>query len=120
MLEAGISLVAVNLPSLWLLFTKMIPEKVAQSLRSVRSLHSLQRSDPSFGTGAGTSNTRLNCKPEASSSIDSGRPNLLPDLAQARFHSQTAGERLSGDLNDRMYESYAMHKVEIQQRREQP
>ncbi|KAF2149148.1 hypothetical protein K461DRAFT_324553 [Myriangium duriaei CBS 260.36] len=37
MLEAGISLLAVNLPSLWLLMTTTIPQKVVGSLRSVRS-----------------------------------------------------------------------------------
>ncbi|KUI67586.1 hypothetical protein VM1G_02813 [Cytospora mali] len=42
MLEIGISLVAVNLPSLWLLFTSISPEKVARSIRSVLSLASLR------------------------------------------------------------------------------
>lgn len=42
MLETGISLVAVNLPSLWLLFTSVTPEKVIRTIRSVLSLESLR------------------------------------------------------------------------------
>ncbi|KAF2151900.1 hypothetical protein K461DRAFT_279413 [Myriangium duriaei CBS 260.36] len=41
-LEAGISLVAVNLPSLWLLFSKVVPETALRSIRSVLSLSSLR------------------------------------------------------------------------------
>lgn len=44
MLESGISLVAANLPSLWFLCSKTIPEHVAGSIRSVVSLGSM-RSD---------------------------------------------------------------------------
>ncbi|KAI7778903.1 hypothetical protein LA080_001508 [Diaporthe eres] len=42
MLETGISLVAVNLPSLWLLFTSVTPKKVIRTIRSVLSLESLR------------------------------------------------------------------------------
>ncbi|GAM84880.1 hypothetical protein ANO11243_028820 [Dothideomycetidae sp. 11243] len=34
MLEAGLSLVAVNLPTLWYLFTTVVPEKAQRGLRS--------------------------------------------------------------------------------------
>ena len=45
-LSAGMCLTAVNLPSIWLLFTKgTVPEKV---LRSVRSLVSLRSSSSSY------------------------------------------------------------------------
>jgi hypothetical protein len=42
MLEAGISLVAVNLPTLWFLFHALTPESIIRSLRSVLSLSSLR------------------------------------------------------------------------------
>ncbi|KAF2151498.1 hypothetical protein K461DRAFT_174154 [Myriangium duriaei CBS 260.36] len=44
MLELGISLVAVNLPSLWLLFTSTVPEQALRSIRSVLSISSLRSS----------------------------------------------------------------------------
>lgn len=36
-LEAGLSLIAVNLPSLWVLFSKIMPEKVLHNVRSMIS-----------------------------------------------------------------------------------
>ncbi|MCJ1262144.1 hypothetical protein MMC22_002014 [Lobaria immixta] len=39
-LEAGLSLIAVNLPSLWVLFSKIMPEKVLHNVRSMISLAS--------------------------------------------------------------------------------
>ena len=39
-LEAGLSLIAVNLPSLWFLFSKVTPESVLRSVRSMISLGS--------------------------------------------------------------------------------
>lgn len=37
-LEAGLSLIAVNLPSLWMLFSKIMPEKILRNVRSMISL----------------------------------------------------------------------------------
>jgi len=56
MLEMGISLVAVNLPSLWLLFTQVVPEKVTQGLRSVASLTSIasRRSNSNSNSSPGS------------------------------------------------------------------
>lgn len=42
MLETGISLVAVNLPSLWLLFSSITPQSIIRGLRSMLSIHSLR------------------------------------------------------------------------------
>ena len=39
-LEAGMSLVAVNLPSVWFLFAQITPEKILRSVRSMISLRS--------------------------------------------------------------------------------
>ena len=119
MLEAGMSLMAVNLPSLSLLFTKVIPEKVARSLRSALSLLSLQRSDPDVSSAAtGPSTTRLNRRPETWST-DSGRPALLADPSQARSYPRNTGQQLRGNMDDQMYEAYEMHKVESKGSREQ-
>ena len=119
MLEAGMSLVAVNLPSLWLLFTTTIPEKVARSLRSVISLHSLRHSDPEASSAtAGTSTNRADRRTETSS-IDSGHPALLTDLSQADSYPRKAGQQLRGDMDDQMYEVYAMHDIESKGSREQ-
>ena len=41
-LEAGLSLVAVNLPSLWAYVNKASPERIIASIRSIISLHSLR------------------------------------------------------------------------------
>ncbi|MCJ1432699.1 hypothetical protein MMC27_002056 [Xylographa pallens] len=112
MLEAGMSLVAVNLPSLWLLLTTMIPEQVVQSVRSTLSLHSLRPSDPDvISAPAGSSTTRLNRKTGASSSTDSGRPAIISDLSPSRFHPQRVGQQLRDDLDGRMFETYAMHEA---------
>ena len=39
-LETGLSLIAVNLPSLWFLFSEVSPERVLRSVRSMISLGS--------------------------------------------------------------------------------
>lgn len=44
MLETGISLVAVNLPSLWLLLKSVTLQSIIRGLRSMLSLHSLRSS----------------------------------------------------------------------------
>lgn len=119
MLEAGMSLVAVNLPTLSQLFTTVIPKKVARSLRGAISLFSLQRSDPDVSNAAtGTSTTHLNRKPETSST-DSGRPALFADPSQARSYPRKDGQQLRGDMDDQMYEAYEMHEVDIKGSREQ-
>lgn len=50
MLEQGISLVAVNLPSLWFLLNKITPEKALRSVRSVFSLSSIRSNRSSANT----------------------------------------------------------------------
>ena len=41
-LEAGLSLLAVNLPSLWAYVNKASPESIIASIRSIITLHSLR------------------------------------------------------------------------------
>ena len=48
-LECGLSLIAVNFPSLWYLLSHTSPEKMLQSLQSIISL----RSERSAGSGHG-------------------------------------------------------------------
>lgn len=67
MLESGISLVAVNLPSMWLFFTSLLPEKLVRSVRSMISLHSQRRSD---STTADVESS------DASGSVDK-KPNII-------------------------------------------
>lgn len=55
MLEAGMSLIAMNIPSVWLLCTKVVPEKV---VRSIRSMVSLTSGRSSGGDGTAASPTR--------------------------------------------------------------
>lgn len=46
-LESGMSLIAVNLPSIWYLFAKIKPESVLRSVRSIISLPSSSHSKSS-------------------------------------------------------------------------
>ena len=109
MLEAGMSLVAVNLPSLWLLLTTVVPDKLKHTMFSVLSLRSSGHSDKeAVDKGAGSSSTNL--KRHGPSSTDSQRPVLYSgdDLSYPRFPPHN----LRGDLEDQKYETYAMHKMD--------
>lgn len=84
MLETGISLVAINLPSLWLLFTSIKPEKIVHSLRSVLSLASLRSGgsrgdnhepEQAYGNGGSTTHIR-----PSESSTAMFRPKVLKDV----------------------------------------
>jgi hypothetical protein len=55
-LEAGLSLLAVNLPSLWAIINKTSPERILASLRSIISLRSLRSNHVSH---ASWSHTRI-------------------------------------------------------------
>ena len=109
MLETGMSLVAVNLPSLWLLCTSVIPEKVVRSVRSILSLPSQRGSGGSSGrVGGGESTTRVanNKLP----STDSTRPSLPSNSSQVgRLHNDP--HQFRDDLEGQKYEAYAMHKI---------
>lgn len=112
MLEAGMSLIAVNLPSLWLFFTSLLPEKVVRSIRSVIALASLssQRSnglDRSSATIRNGPATRLGRRPESSSSMYSGHPYTPSDFSVSHYHQQ-----LSGHPEDRNLEEFAMHDTD--------
>lgn len=62
-LECGLSLIAVNLPSLWYLFSNTVPDYILQSVRSIMSL----RSEPSAGHGS-TQPSQLKGRSNSSSS----------------------------------------------------
>ena len=117
MLEAGMSVVAVNLPSLWLFFTSLMPEKLVRSVRSMISLSSLssqRRSDLNSASAAATSSsaTHLGRKPDSSSSINSGRPDFPSDLSQLRYHRQMVEQQLNGTPDGQKVEAIAMHNTE--------
>jgi hypothetical protein len=117
MLEAGMSVVAVNLPSLWLFFTSLMPEKLVRSVRSMISLPSLlsqRRSDLNSASAAATSGsaTHLGRKPDSSSSINSGRPDFPSDLSQLRYHQQMVEQQLNGNPDGQKVEAIAMHNTD--------
>ena len=114
MLEAGMSLVAVNLPSLWLLLTTIIPEKVARSWHSAISLHSLRKNDSNVASGAAVGNysIRLSDKPGTASSTDSGRPYLTTDVSLTPAYAQKTQQQVQDEAVDQTDEAYAMHHVE--------
>ena len=114
MLEAGMSLVAVNLPSLWLLLTKIIPEKVARSWHSALSLHSQRKSESNVARGAAAGNysIRLSDKPGTASSADSRRPYLPTDVSQTPSYPHKTRQQVQDEVVDQTDEAYAMHQVE--------
>ena len=114
MLEAGMSLVAVNLPSLWLLLTKIIPEKVARSWHSALSLHSQRKSNSNVARGAAAGNysIRLSDKPGTASSADSRRPYLPTDVLQTPSYPHKIRQQVQDEAVDQTDEAYPMHQVE--------
>lgn len=68
MLEAGISLLAVNLPSIWLIFVRATPEAILRGMRSVASLTSSNRSNRSNSKGVDEVDGRRRSTTSASSS----------------------------------------------------
>lgn len=73
MLEAGISCVAVNLPSVWMLFASVSPEAVLRSVRSMISLGSLG-SRNSRGSRSKDSTGRSETVFKANPSVESQLP----------------------------------------------
>ena len=89
MLEAGMSLSAVNLPSLWFLFSKKALGISLRSIRSVLSLHSTASSKPSHH------------REYASRSMPK-------DVLDDSF-SVTSRSNLARETKRDPYESFAMH-----------
>ena len=90
MLEAGMSLIAVNLPSLWFLFSKGVLES---SLRSIRSVLSLR-------TSTSTSSKR---------SYKTGRASQTTPSGAAKDSFSGSSSHLTRDADGDTYESFAMH-----------
>ena len=93
-LEAGLSLVAVNLPSLWFLLTKVESDNFLRSFRSMISLHSNRSVDSSRNMGG------IHSHP---SSLD-----------KKRSHSSSSQSRLAHPNADsfRTYATYDLGYVE--------
>ena len=95
MLEGGLALIAVNLPSIWGLFTRVSPEAVLRSVRSMVSLGS---------RGSGDSkNSRTPYKQTKLSPLTSSRDNIIHK--DGREHSADA---------------YTMHDIEMANYTHQP
>lgn len=95
-LEAGLSLIAVNLPSLWVLFSKIMPEKVLPNVRSMISL--------------AASRIRSLSRRGAQSQIYSLPPPLGNEQKTISNSSQCRLAYSNGD--HRFVESCAMHDIE--------
>ncbi|PSR82548.1 hypothetical protein BD289DRAFT_488118 [Coniella lustricola] len=93
-LEIGISLVAINLPSCWLLLTQVAPDKVIRSIRSVISLGSLRSGR---GDGNNTNETSKKAGSAASSRPSDASLRLRSDVEAQNTH--TSAERGTSDLN---------------------
>lgn len=104
MLENGISLVAVNLPSLWLLCTSVIPDKMVRSLRSVISLVSIN----SRGSGSRTTGDGETIDPETLQKAGSTASSDTNDRLVLSHQS----DALRRDLEGHNFQSYAMHEFE--------
>lgn len=90
MLEAGISVVAVNLPSTYFFLTSLIPEKIIRSVRSIISLPSGQDSkgdNMNYSNPSGSA-AQLGGKPNTSSSLHSGHPDFPSDLSKLREYRE--------------------------------
>lgn len=88
-LEVGLSLIAVNLPSLWSLFSTITPERILHSVRSMISL----RSVPSAGSMGGDG---------------SRRSNRRPSHFDERSHSSSSRSHVIKS-DGHYFETYAMH-----------
>lgn len=87
--EAGISILAVNLPSIWLYLFRALPEQLVASIRSVISLASIRTS----GSGGSRSQTRLPSR---------SQPSVHSGSSQVKFASADSAE------------AFAEHDVEAQ------
>ncbi|KAK5997695.1 hypothetical protein PT974_00050 [Cladobotryum mycophilum] len=84
MLEAGMSLVAVNLPSIWLVLTTLAPESILRSVRSIVSLGSRGSKDS----------------------------NELHHVANADAPKSSTSVASAAPFGEMSGESYAMHDIE--------
>lgn len=89
-LEAGLSLIAVNLPSLWCLLNKVKPESVLRSVRSIISLRS---------------------KCSANSLNKNGSHSPLSSLSK-NGHTQSSSQDHLAHPETQSIETYAMHNME--------
>ena len=113
MLEAGMSLVAVNLPSLWILTTTSAPGRFLRSVRSV--IPSLRRKGSHICRihGHGNILTRSEYKGAATASMDSNRTMVLSQPIPAYTPPRNVAQQISGDLENQKYEVYVMHEYDV-------
>lgn len=97
------SLIAVNLPSLWLLCTSVIPDKLARSARSMISLFSLNSKGSGSGSTQGQGNTFAD-----SAALEKGRAHSS-DTNEDLVAPASSGT-LRSDLDEHSFQSYAAHE----------
>jgi hypothetical protein len=108
MLEAGLSVVVANLPSLWLFFTSILPEKVANSVHSISSLSSLElpwRSDRSRNPSA---NAAVH---DASISINNRCLDVSSSLAQISHCRLVVAQSIHDNPKGQAFEAIELHNV---------
>ncbi|QKX55842.1 uncharacterized protein TRUGW13939_02940 [Talaromyces rugulosus] len=110
MLEAGLSVVVANLPSLWLFFTSILPEKVANSVHSISSLSSLElpwRSDRGSNSSANAAGH------DASISINNRCLDVSSGLAQISHCHLVVEQSLHDNPKGQAFEAIKLHNVAI-------
>lgn len=79
MLELGMSMLAVNLPTLVFLVRSVSPDKVVRSIRSMISLRSIRSNRSDIGDGATGNNTKEVSPPHTGRQSDSSGPKSTRD-----------------------------------------
>ncbi|KAF4628542.1 hypothetical protein G7Y89_g9609 [Cudoniella acicularis] len=91
MLEIGFSIIAVNLPSLWSIISKVFPESIIRSVRRIISLRSLQ-SNNSHSSRSGGNNSR-SCARKNSTSTSQDNIELVAPEDTADFNTMVERQR---------------------------
>ncbi|CRG86468.1 hypothetical protein PISL3812_03474 [Talaromyces islandicus] len=110
-LEAGLNIIAVNLPSLWYFVRGITADRVIRSMRSVLSLASGRRSQTSLGTSGATPKVDIaKARPSSSSRVSSNADDVEDrgDEDADKYRTYYRHSRHSGRVEDAAFESYAL------------
>ena len=110
MLEAGISVVTINLPSLWLFLTSIMPKRLTRGLHNLLSPSSQQRNSMGISAAAASESTfYLHPDPNTPSSRHSGPLNPPLELSPIHYHQKTLGHQNNTNSGTREVEANAVH-----------
>ena len=100
-LEVGLALVAVNLPSIWSLFLHVDPTRILSAVRSIVSLDSTGSSDKSGKFHSTTKEKSENSRPSTSSQADMVLTRRQDGQVEAMaMHDLEAGPKTPRQLQD--------------------